>query len=147
MGLNTIYINDVNRIKYCIDIIRNKMENICEIFFDRMVEHMRIEALKYRTAEKNDIVIIIEFYETYDLKGCKWDIADIKYKTSRQRNYRYYSDIFSENYEYRHLSVEERRLYSYKKFEEFVGKDKLEEALMAAWESLKPDLDKIINIR
>ena len=56
---------------------------------------MRIEALKYRTEDKNDIIICVDVYDNYGELG--WKIADIKYKTSRQRNYRYYSEIFRDS--------------------------------------------------
>ena len=102
---------------------------------------MRIEALKYRTEDKNDIIICVDVYDNYGELG--WKIADIKYKTSRQRNYRYYSEIFRDSYDYRKLDMQERKNYALKKFEDFVGRDKLEEAIIAAWESFKPNLDEI----
>ena len=73
----------------------------------------------------------------------EWRIADIKYKTSRQRNYNRLSETFRDSYDYRKLDMNERGNYAIKKFEEFVGKDKLEEAIIAAWESLKPNLEEI----
>lgn len=104
---------------------------------------MRIEALKYRTEDKNDIIIYVEFL--LDYSKSEWRIADIKYKSSRQKTYRYYSDTFKDSYNYRLLGMEDRRKYAYEKFEEFVGRDKLEEAIMSAWESFKPNLEEIIG--
>ena len=103
---------------------------------------MRIEALKYRTEDNNDIVIYVDFSFNYVGKGC-WNIAEIKYKTSRQRNYRVFSQTFRDLYEYRRLDYDKRNEYKLKKFEEFVGKEKLQEALMAAWEMIKPDVENI----
>lgn len=102
---------------------------------------MSIEALKYRTEDKNDIIICVDFYEDYGKP--EWRIADIKYKTSRQKNYKYFSETFRDDWDYRELDAPERRIYAFKKFEEFVGRDKLEEAIIAAWESLRPNLDEI----
>jgi hypothetical protein len=103
---------------------------------------MRIEALKYRTEDKNDIIICVDFYESY--RKPEWRIADIKYKASRQRKYKYFSETFRDDYDYRKLDVPERWIYALKKFEEFVGRDKLEEAIMAAWKSFEPNLEEIL---
>jgi len=102
---------------------------------------MRIEALKYRTDDKQDIIIVVGFYESH--MKTVWKIDDIKYKTSRQREYKYYSNTFRDNYEYRRLETEERDNYRMQKYIEFVGKDKLNEAVMAAWQMMKPDLENI----
>lgn len=102
---------------------------------------MRIEALSYRTEDKKDIIICVDFYEDY--RKPEWRIADIKYKTSRQRNYKHLSETFRDDWNYRKLEMNDRKKYALEKFEEFVGRDKLEEAIMAAWESFKPNLDEI----
>ena len=39
--------------------------------------------------------------------------------------------------------MQERKNYALKKFADFVGRDKLEEAIIAAWKSFKPNFDKI----
>lgn len=103
---------------------------------------MRIEALKYRTEDNNDIVIYVNFLDSYVGKE-RWEIADIHYKTSKQRNYRIFSHTFRDLYEYRHLDYDKRDEYKIKKFEDFVGKEKLQEALIAAWEMIKPDIENI----
>ena len=102
---------------------------------------MRIEALKYRTEDKQDIIIVVDFYENFQYP--EWRIADIKHKTSRQREYRYFSNSFRDNWDYRKLDREDRWDYAMKKYEEFVGREKIEEAVEAAWKSIKPDLGKI----
>ena len=101
----------------------------------------RIEALKYRTEDKQDIIIIVDFVDNYG--EFVWRIADIKYKTSRQREYRYYSTSFRDDYSYRKLDINERKEYIMKKYEEFVGRDKMNEAVMAAWEMIKPNLNTL----
>lgn len=103
---------------------------------------MRIEALKYRTEDRNDIIIVVDFYVDY--RNYIWRIEDIKYKTSRQREYRHYSDTFRDNWNYRQLNLDERKKYAMRKYEEFVGRDKLNEAVMIVWEMIKPNLENIV---
>lgn len=102
---------------------------------------MRIEALKYRNEDNQDIIIIVDFYDSFS--KTVWKVVDIKYKTSRQKIYRYFSETFCEDYNYRKLNLKEKNLYALHKYYEFVGKEKIEEALLKAWEVIKPDLDKI----
>lgn len=102
---------------------------------------MRVEALKYRNENNQDIIIIVDFYENFP--NNVWKVTDIKYKTSRQKIYRYFSETFCEDYNYRKLNSKERKLYALHKYYEFVGKEKIEEAFLKAWEAFKPDLDKI----
>jgi len=102
---------------------------------------MRIDALQYRTEDKQDIIIVVDFYEDY--KNPRWRIAEIKYKTSRQREYRFFTYTFRDDWDYRRLDLEGRKEYVMKKFEEFAGRDKLNEAVMAAWQMLKPDFNNI----
>ena len=64
-------------------------------------------------------------------------------KTSRQKIYRYFSETFCEDWDYRKLNREERITYIMRKYEEFVGRDKIEEAVLKAWELLKPNLNEI----
>ena len=102
---------------------------------------MRIDALKYRTEDKQDIIIVVEFYTNY--RNPEWRIAEIKYKTSRQREYRWFTDSFKDEYSYRRLSMEDRQKYALEKFESFVGREKLEEAVETAWRNIRPDLGNI----
>ena len=103
---------------------------------------MRIEALKYRTEDDNDIVIYVNFLDSYVGKE-HLEIAEIQYKTSKQRNYRVFSHTFKDSYEYRHLDYDKRNEYKLKKFEEFVGREKLQEALIAAWKMIRPNVENI----
>lgn len=102
---------------------------------------MRINALQYRTEDKQDIIIQVDFYGEYSKPT--WRIAEIKYKTSRQREYRYFTYTFRDDWDYRRLDLDGRKEYAMKKFEEFVGRDKLNEAVMSAWEMIKPNLDDV----
>ena len=104
-------------------------------------KYLRIDALKYRTEDKQDIIIVVEFYTNY--RKPEWRIAEIKHKTSRQREYRWFTDSFKDEYSYRRLSMEDRQKYALEKFESFVGREKIEEAVEAAWKSIRPDLGNI----
>lgn len=105
---------------------------------------MRIDALKYRTEDKQDIIIVIELMIEYGFqKNNIWRVADIGYKSSRQRKYTYLSTKIRNEYEYRKLNQEERELYIKDKYIQFVGEDKIEEAVMAAWNSIIPNTKEL----
>ncbi len=105
---------------------------------------MRIDALKYRTENNQDIVIVVEFVNGVGYLNCNnWRIADIGYKTSRQRNYRYLNSDIRNNWDYRKLDIEERDDFVLKKYIEFVGEEKLKEAIVAAYKSIEPNLEKL----
>ncbi|GEA36959.1 hypothetical protein [Enterocloster clostridioformis] len=49
---------------------------------------MRIEALKYQTDKKEDIIIFVDYNEVYsDGYHVQWSIADIAYRRPPSRNY------------------------------------------------------------
>lgn len=102
---------------------------------------MRIEALKYRNEDNQDIIIIVEFYGSFEKH--EWRIADIKYKIAGRHKYSYLSEIFYNDIDYRRLDLEGRKLYAMHKYEEFVGREKLERAVANAWIALKPKLNEI----
>lgn len=105
---------------------------------------MRIDALEYRTEDKQDILIVVDFVNSVGYTNCNnWRIADIGYKTSRQRVYRYLSSTIRESWEYRKLNSEDRDDFVLNKYIEFVGEDKLKEAIIAAYKSLEPNLEKL----
>lgn len=103
---------------------------------------MRIEALKFRNKDNQDIIICIELLTDY-FKKCEWRISDIIYKTSRQRKYTSLNDTFRDDYKYRQLDPQAREAFTMSRYIEFVGKEKISEAVIAAWESIKPDIDSI----
>ncbi len=105
---------------------------------------MRIDALKYRTEDNQDIIIVVELMIEYGYQDKKiWRVADIGYKSSRKRKYTYLSTEIRNEYEYRKLSQEERESYIKEKYIEFVGGDKIEEAVMAAWKSIIPNTEEL----
>ena len=56
---------------------------------------MRIEALKYQTDKKEDIIIFVDYNEVYsDGYHVQWSIADIAYRRPPSRNYIFLSDTY-----------------------------------------------------
>lgn len=109
---------------------------------------MRIDALKYRTEDNQDIIIVVDLQIGYGYQNNNiWQIVDIGYKSSRQRKYTYLSTTIRNRYEYRQLDQKEREQYVKEKYIEFVGEDKLKEAVIEAWKSIKPDLENIAFVR
>ena len=105
---------------------------------------MRIDALKYRTEDNQDIIIVVDLQVGYGYQNNNiWQITDIRYKSARQRKYTYLSTTIRDRYEYRQLDQKEREQYVKEKYIEFVGEDKLKEAVMEAWKSIKPDLENL----
>jgi len=105
---------------------------------------VKIDAWKYRTEDNNDIIIAVGLVIGVGYtNGNIWRIEDIKYKTSKQRKYRYFSESFNDNYDYRKLDSKEREKYTLSKYIEFVGEDKLKEALIEVHKSIAPNLESL----
>lgn len=111
------------------------------------VEFMRIEALKYQTDKKEDIIIFVDYNEVYS-EGyhVQWSIADIAYRRPPSRNYIFLSDTYRDDSEYYILSPEEKTAYALKRQKEFAGEVKLKEALVSAWNIIRPDTDSILGM-
>lgn len=105
---------------------------------------MRIEALKFKNEDKTEITIHVLLCDNYT-KNAEWKIDDIWYRPYRKKNWVSFRNEISDSYEYRYLPFEDRTKYLNKKYEEFVGKDMLEKAYIAAWESLKPDIGELLK--
>ena len=95
------------------------------------VGFMRIEALKYQTDKKEDIIIFVDYNEVYS-EGyhVQWSIAD----------------IYRDDSEYYILSPDEKTAYALKRQKEFAGEEKLKEALVSAWNIIRPDTDSILGM-
>lgn len=107
---------------------------------------MRIEALKYQMDKKTDVIIFVDYNEVYN-DGCyaQWCIADIAFRKPPVRNYIFLSDTYRDDSEYYVLSHEERIAYALKRQKEFAGEERLREALIAAWNMIRPDVDLILG--
>ena len=109
---------------------------------------MRIEALKYQTDKKEeDIIIFVDYNEVFS-EGyhVQWSIADIAYRRPPSRNYIFLSDTYRDDSEYYILSPEEKTAYALKRQKEFAGEVKLKEALVSAWNIIRPDTDSILGM-
>ena len=108
---------------------------------------MRIEALKYQTDKKEDIIIFVDYNEVYS-EGyhVQWSIADIAYRRPPSRNYIFLSDTYRDDSEYYILSPDEKTAYALKRQKEFAGEEKLKEALVSAWTIIRPDTDSILGM-
>lgn len=76
----------------------------------------------------------------------EWRIDDIRYREFKKRNWKSLEKSFSDSYDYRRLSMDDRRKYEMQKYIEFVGEDKLKEAIIKAWEQIKPDVERIFSV-
>ena len=76
---------------------------------------MRIEALKYQTDKKEDIIIFVDYNEVYS-EGyhVQWSIADIAYRRPPSRNYIFLSDTYRDDSEY-YIPVSYTHLDVYKR--------------------------------
>lgn len=108
---------------------------------------MRIEALKYQTDKREDVVIFVDYNEIYSGGyHVEWRIADIAYRKPPSRNYIFLSDTYRDDSEYYVLAPEEKISYALKRQKAFAGDEKLSEALISAWNSIRPHTDKILGL-
>lgn len=107
---------------------------------------MRIEALKYRSENNLDIIIFVDFNVLSEEHIKRWSIAEIAYKKLLINRYNFLSDTYRDEDEYFQTTPDERAAFVLKKQIEFVGAEKLKEALLAAWNMVKPDTDQILGL-
>lgn len=86
----------------------------------------------------------VKIYMCADYKDAQYRIYDIWYCEPKKRKWKSFGESFRNNFDYRKLDQLESHKYEIKKYIEFVGKDKLEEAIMSAWESLRPNVNDIL---
>ena len=105
---------------------------------------MRIEALKYRTEDNMDIIIVVDVLDQQSTEQpILFRIGDIRYKNSRKRNYESLMGKIRDDYGYRKLDRSGREKYVMQKFIEFVKEDILKQAIINAYDICKPDVTKI----
>ncbi len=86
----------------------------------------------------------VQLYLFFNYKDIRYRISDIRYCEPRKRTWKSLEASFRDNFDYRQLNQDERRKYEIEKYVAFVGKEKLEEAIMQAWQSLKPNMDEVL---
>lgn len=104
---------------------------------------MNIESREFRKQDGTRFRVQLYLYLNY--KDIQYRVYDIIYCEQRKRKWKSYRTSFSDRYEYRQLNQDDRMKYEIEKYIEFVGNDKLKEAIISAWEALKPDVDEILN--
>lgn len=103
---------------------------------------MTIESQEFKKKDGTKIKIQLYLFEYGEIK---YRIFDIRYCEPRKRTWKSLEASFRDNFDYRQLNQDDRRKYEIEKYVAFVGDDILKEAIMSAWESLKPDIDRILN--
>lgn len=105
---------------------------------------MIIYSPEFRKEDGTRVIVHLYIHEEYG--KIKFRIYDIRYCEPRKRTWKSFEASFRDNFDYRQLSRDDRRKYEIEKYISFVGKEKLEEAIMRAWESLKPDVNEILHV-
>jgi hypothetical protein len=106
---------------------------------------MRAKAYNFKKEDKTEIAIYISLVDNYSMSSYYWRIDDIEYKPFRKRKWQSYRHDITDCYKYRSMDYSDRETYLNKKYEEFVGKDAIIKAYIAAWESLKPDIERLVG--
>lgn len=105
---------------------------------------MRIEALKYKTEDKTEIIVCINFCES-NCNTQMWQICDIKYRPYRKKNFiSLESELESKSRFIENPTYERKQEYIQNKLIEFVGVDVVKKAYITAWEKLKPNLNELL---
>ena len=108
---------------------------------------MRIEALKYQTDKKEDIIIFVDYNKVYS-EGyhVQWSIADIAYRRPPSRNYILLSDTYRDDSDYYVMTPEEKTANALKRQMELEGEEQIKEALISTWNIIRPDTDSILGM-
>lgn len=106
---------------------------------------MTIEALKYKTKDKDEIIVCVTLHVEYS-DGISWSIRDIKYRPYRKKKYISMEDKFRDEARYiANPTFERKNKYIKDKLIEFIGEDVAKKAYIAAWESIKPNVERLIE--
>jgi len=107
---------------------------------------MVIKALEFKKEDGTNIIIYVSLYNDF-YGAIEWRIDDIQYNPVGKIKWLWLNKTFDESSEYRRLEIEEREQFKMNKYIEFVGKERVIEAFLSAWEKLKPSLpDVYINL-
>lgn len=102
---------------------------------------MQIKALQFKKEDKTEVAIYVCLCD--NMSDREWRIDDIRYREFRKRNWVSLRKSFIDSCDYRRLSMHDRKIYESKKYIDFVGADRLREAIMNAWKQLKPDVENM----
>lgn len=97
-----------------------------------------IHSKEFLLKDKTKVVVSFSFCESY--KGLIWRINDVLFKKPRKRKWVYLKSLFVDNYDYRHLSFDDRRKYELDYYKEFCGEEILKAAYQDVYDRIKPDI-------
>lgn len=103
---------------------------------------MNIESPEFRMEDGTRARVQLHLF--FDYKDIRYRISDIRYCEPRKRTWKSLEASFRDNFDYRHLNQDERRKYEIEKYVAFFGKERLKEAIMKAWQALKPNIDEVL---
>lgn len=103
---------------------------------------MNIESVEF--IKEDGTRFRVQLYLFFEYKDIRYRISNIRYCEPRKRTWKSLEVSFRDDWDYRQLDQEDRRKYEVRKYIEFAGKDKLKEAIMSAWENLKPNVKEIL---
>ncbi len=104
---------------------------------------MRVEALTFLNDSKETITIVVETLDSYSSKGLIFRIADVLVKPFRKQKQLSISHQISDDYKFRNTEYSERDKYKLDEYLKYCTKEQMQEALIKAWESIKPDVNNI----
>lgn len=105
---------------------------------------MRIEALKFYNEDKSEITILVGAYDSYDNIIIR--IEDIYIREYRKQKRISIRSKYSDDYKYRNLDSKGRDEYLKQKYLTYVSEEQLKQAVLNAWEMIKPATDNLDNI-
>ena len=88
----------------------------------------------------NKTKVIVRFNIIEERNNLTWKVEDIKFKSPRQKDWRFLKDLFACEYEYRQLSTEDRHKYEYDHYVEFCGEEVIKAAYADVYARIKPSI-------
>lgn len=104
---------------------------------------MNIESPEFR--KEDGTRFRVQLYLFVDYRNIRYRISDIRYCEPRKRTWKSLETSFRDNWDYRQLDQKDRRKYEINKYIEFAGKDMLKDAIIQAWESIRPNVEEIFS--
>lgn len=107
---------------------------------------MRLTALEFKNNNSDTIYIDVDIVCDYRTKCSElFKIADIRIKPYRKQKWISVTTITSDDYLYRSLSYDEQPKYLTNKYLEYATKEQLKQAILNAYEEIKPDIDSMFD--
>ena len=88
--------------------------------------------------DKTKIVVRFSLYESYE--ELIWEIYDVLFKKPRKKKWISLKPLFADKYDYRQLSLKDRKKYEFDYYKEFCGEEILKAAYQDVYDRMKPDI-------